>query len=116
MEPTIYHNPRCAKSRETLRIIEESGYAPHIVEYLKETPGVEELDRLCTLLGVEPVDIVRRGESRLEEIGVSTQDQLSRAAWLEILAQNPILIQRPIVVMGEKAVIGRPPENVREIL
>lgn len=116
MEPVIYHNPRCAKSRATLSLIEESGHSPRIIEYLKEPPSRDELDRLCTMLGIEPVDLVRWKEVRLKELGVSKRDKRSRSEWLSILSENPILIERPIVVVGNKAVLGRPPENVKAIL
>lgn len=116
MEPIIYHNPRCAKSRATLRLIEERGHSPKVVEYLKNPPTAGELDRLCTLLGLEPVDLVRSKEGRLKELGISVTDARSRSEWLAILTENPILIERPIVVVGNRAVLGRPPENVEAIL
>lgn len=116
MKPVIYHNPRCAKSRAALRLIEEHGHTPRIVKYLDEPPTPEELDRLCTMLEIEPVDLVRSKERRLKELGVSTEDDRSRAEWLSILSENPILIERPIVVVGDRAIIGRPPERVQEIL
>ncbi|MGA7305475.1 MAG: arsenate reductase (glutaredoxin) [Rhodothermales bacterium] len=116
MEPTIYHNPRCAKSRETLRLIEQAGRSPRIIEYLKDAPSTEELDQICQMLGVEPVELIRAKEKRLGEIGVSVKDKRSREEWLAILSENPILIERPIVVFGERAVLGRPPENVKAIL
>jgi len=116
MEPIIYHNPRCTKSRETLRLIERSGRSPRIVEYLKQPPTVEELDRLCRLLDMEPVQLVRSKEKRLKEIGATVRDKRPREEWLRILSENPILIERPIVVVGDRAVLGRPPENVEAIL
>lgn len=116
MNPIIYHNPRCAKSRETLRLIERSGQRPRIVQYLKEPPAPEELDRLCRLLRMEPVELIRSKEKRLKEIGVTVKDERPREEWLRILSENPILIERPIVVVGDRAVLGRPPENVKKIL
>jgi len=116
MNPIIFHNPRCRKSRETLALIEQAGYDPTIVEYLKEPPTAEDLDRICRLLDAEPVALVRTGEPRLKELGISVRDDLTRSEWLDILASNPILIQRPIVIMGDRAVVGRPPENVASIL
>lgn len=116
MDPTIYHNPRCTKSRQTLGLIEESGRSPRIVEYLKEPPTAGELDRLCRLLGMEPVELVRWKEKRVKELGITSKDRRSRDEWLAILSENPILIERPIVVAGDRAVLGRPPENVKAIL
>jgi arsenate reductase len=116
MEPVIYHNPRCTKSRETLQLLRDSGHSPRIVEYLKQPPSVEELDQVCRMLGMEPVDLVRRREKTLKEIGVSVKDERTRDEWLAILSEHPILIERPIVVVGKKAVLGRPPESVKSLL
>lgn len=116
MNPTIFHNPRCRKSRETLALIEQAGYEPTVVEYLKEPPSAKELDRICVLLGMEPVELVRTGEPRLKDLGISVRDDLTRDEWLDILSSNPILIQRPIVVVGDRAVVGRPPANVESLL
>jgi arsenate reductase len=116
MESFIYHNPRCSKSRQTLKIVEEAGTQLKVIEYLKEPPSAKELERLCTMLGVEPNDLIRWRESRLKEIGVTKRDRRSRSEWLTILSENPILIERPIVVVDGKAILGRPPSNVLEIL
>jgi len=112
----IYHNPRCSKSRSTLALIEESGSVPDVIEYLKTPPSAGELATLCKKLKVGPKDIIRAKESLFKELGLSLKDELSDSEWFEILAANPKLIERPIVVKGTKAVIGRPPENVLEIL
>ena len=114
MAITLYHNPRCAKSRDTLAIIEEHGIEPAIIEYLKTPPTKEELRAILKKLGMKAEQIVRKGEPVFKEkvAGKSlTDDQ-----WLDVLAKNPILIERPIVVRGAAAVIGRPPERVRELL
>ncbi len=116
MSTRIYHNPRCSKSRQTLSIIEETGEDVDIIEYLQDGPSLEELDELCTLLGAEPLEIMRTHEERFKELGLSKKDERSREDWLQLMIENPILIERPIVVRGEKAVLGRPPENVFEIL
>ncbi len=111
---TIYHNPRCTKSRATLAIIEESGIEPAIIEYLKAPPTKEALRAILKKLGMKAEQIVRKGEPVFKEkfAGKSlTDDQ-----WLDALAKNPILIERPVVVRGAKAIIGRPPEKVRELL
>jgi arsenate reductase (glutaredoxin) len=112
----LYHNPRCSKSRATNRILEDQGVAYEVIEYLKDTPSPAELDELCKKLGVEPQQIIRNKEKRFKELGLSVKDPLSRNQWLKILSDNPILIERPIFVMGDKAVIGRPPENVLDLL
>lgn len=113
---TIYHNPRCSKSRSTLKRIEEHGLTPTIIEYLKTPPTIAELDMLCTALGGEPTDMVRFNEPQAKDLGLKKEDTRLRADWLEILAEHPRLLERPIVLRGEKAVIGRPPENVNELL
>ena len=110
---TIYHNPRCGKSRETLKLLEDCGEEFEIVEYLKNPPSKERLKEISTLLGLEPVDFVRKKETLFQE-KYANQD-LSEDDWLTVLSTNPILIERPIVVKGDKAVIGRPPENVKEL-
>lgn len=110
----IYHNPRCTKSRQTLKLLRERGVEPEVVEYFKTPPSADELDRLLTLLGKEPQEIVRKGESVYKEQFKGRE--LSREDWLAAIAENPILLERPIVVRGERAVLGRPPENVEELL
>jgi arsenate reductase len=112
----IYHNPRCSKSRRTLALLKENGVDPDVVEYLKEVPGVNELEAICAKLGKAPLEWTRMGESVFKELGLSKKDERSQGEWLRILARNPILIERPIVVCEGKAVLGRPPENVLELL
>ncbi|MCX2742297.1 arsenate reductase (glutaredoxin) [Mangrovivirga sp. M17] len=110
----IYHNPRCAKSRDTLKIIKEKGVEPEIVEYLKETPSKEELKEVINMLGVSPQEIIRKGEADYKE-NFKGKD-LSDEEWIDAMVEYPKLIERPIVIKGDKAVIGRPPENVNELL
>jgi arsenate reductase len=112
---TIYHNPRCSKSRQTLGLIEAAGIAPEVVLYLDTPPSVAELDRLVRALGVAPQDIVRQGEDLYKELGLAKK-ALSRQEWLQTLHDHPQLIERPIVIAGDKAVLGRPPENVQALL
>ena len=112
----MYHNPRCSKSRQTLERIRTAGVEPRIVDYLKTPLDVAELDRICAMLGCEPTQIIRKKEARFRELGLSLDDKKSRAEWLKILAANPVLIERPIVVKGRRAVMGRPPENVDKLL
>jgi arsenate reductase len=112
---TIYHNPRCSKSRQALALIQEGGSEPRVVKYLDTPPDAATLDRLLTQLGLEPQAIMRTGEDRYAELGLAGK-QLSRADAIRVLVENPILIERPIVVVGDRAVVARPPERVRELL
>ncbi len=110
----IYHNPRCSKSRQTLQIITDAGIEPEIVEYLKDTPTAEELAEIISKLGIKPYELLRKGEVDFKELFKGRE--LSDAKWINIMVKYPKLIERPIVVKGEKAVLGRPPENVNELL
>jgi len=113
MSATIYHNPRCTKSRIALALIRERGIDPTIVEYLKSPPSESELRKILAKLGKSPKEIVRRKEAK--ESGINP-DTLSNTALINAMIRNPIIIERPIVVNGAKAVLGRPPENVLTIL
>jgi arsenate reductase len=110
---TIYHNPRCSKSRATLGLLEERGVEPKIVEYLKSPPSKKELKDIVDKLGLRPEDLVRKGEDvyKTKYAGRTLTD----AQWLDAMIEDPILIERPIVVSGSRAVIGRPPENVEKL-
>ncbi|MCR4379223.1 MAG: arsenate reductase (glutaredoxin) [Rhodospirillales bacterium] len=110
---TIYHNPRCSKSRQTLELIRERGVEPHVVEYLDTPPSAAELKAILQKLGKSAAAIVRRKEAQEEGIDV---DALSEVALIEALAAHPRAIERPIVVKGKHARLGRPPESVLEIL
>lgn len=112
---TIYHNPRCSKSRETLKLLQEEGVEPEVIEYLKDPPSVSELEEILKKLGAEPEAIVRKKEAAFKDLGLD-KGLPERKKLLSILHENPVLIERPIVVKGKKAVIGRPPENARELL
>ena len=112
---TIYHNPRCSKSRKALAFIrDEAGL--EVVRYLETPPTADELDRICRLLGVEPTALLRTKDRRFEELELSVDDDRSREEWLGLIAENPTLLERPIVVKGQRAVIGRPPERVLDLL
>ena len=111
----IYHNPRCSKSRQTLALLEENNVTPQVVEYLKTPLTAVELKELVNKLNVSVRDIIRHKESEFKDNGLDNQE-LSEEQIYEILAQVPKLVERPIVVSGEKAVIGRPPENVLSLL
>lgn len=112
-EVTIYHNPKCSKSRETLKLIEDKGVAPKVVEYLKTPPSTEELTRILALLGKAPRDILRKKEAA--EAGIDAA-ALSDAQLIAAMVANPAVIERPIVLANGKAALGRPPESVLEIL
>jgi arsenate reductase (glutaredoxin) len=111
---TIYHNPRCSKSRATLALIQASGIEPRIVEYLKTPPDAAELKAIVRKLGVAAESLIRKGEEayKLKYAGKT----LSEAEWIEAMTREPVLIERPIVVRGARAIIGRPPENVGALL
>lgn len=110
----IYHNPRCQKSRQALRIIEESGSEVEVIEYLKTPPDVIEIRDLVEKLGVPVTYIIRRGEKIFKE--QYKDKEIDDDEWYAILAEHPILIERPIVIKGDEAVVGRPPENVEQLL
>lgn len=114
-EYTIYHNPRCSKSRQTLAILQEKGIEPEIVLYLETPPRAEELDILVTKLGIQPRDLLRKGEDEYKQLGLKNPD-LDETDILDAMARHPKLIERPIVVKGNKAILGRPPENVLDLI
>ena len=109
---TIYHNPRCSKSRQTLALLRERNVEPEIIEYLKNPPSERELKNIAHKLGIPPAEMVRKKEARALKLS-NTDDS---AQWLARMTHNPQIIERPIVVCGERARIGRPPENVLELL
>ncbi len=111
---TLFHNPRCSKSRAALVLLQEKGVEPRIVEYLKTPPSKGELAQLMKKLAMKPEALVRKGEEIYKSRYAAKA--LSDAQWLEALAENPILIERPIAIKGERAVLGRPPERVLELL
>ncbi len=115
MSVTIWHNPRCSKSRQTLALIEEKGVTPDIVLYLDNSPSTSELAAVLKKLKMEPRDLMRKGESVYKEKDLDNPD-LSTTQLVAAMAANPILIERPIVIKGDKAALGRPPENVLKIL
>ena len=112
---TIYHNPRCGKSRQTLSLIQEAGQEPQIIEYLKPPPTATELDSLLKKLKMEPRELMRKGEDVYRELKLA-EKELSRDEAIELMIAHPKLIERPIVVKGRQAVLGRPPENVNALL
>ncbi|HSN23785.1 MAG TPA: arsenate reductase (glutaredoxin) [Methylomicrobium sp.] len=115
MSIKIYHNPRCSKSRETLQLLRDRGIEPEIVEYLKTPPSEQELDAILQKLGMEPRDLMRKKEAPYDENDLLAPS-LDRQTLIQAMVRFPILIERPIVVNGDKAAIGRPPEKVLAIL
>lgn len=113
--PTIYHNPRCSKSRQTLSLIQEQGIEPEIVLYLETPPSAETIAKLLKKLGIPARQLLRRGEQEYKDHNLA-DTSLSEQQLIEAMASHPKLIERPIVVNGQRAVLGRPPESVLEIL
>ena len=112
---TIYHNPRCSKSRQTLQLLREQGVEPDIIEYLKTPPDESTLASILDQLGISAHELTRTGESLYKELGLD-QDSPDEAQMLRLLVENPKLIERPIVVTSRGSAIGRPPENVLKLL
>ncbi|MGB0721419.1 MAG: arsenate reductase (glutaredoxin) [Gammaproteobacteria bacterium] len=114
-DTVILHNPRCSKSRSTLKILDEQGADYEIVEYLKTPPDAARIEQILELLALEPRDLMRKGEQEYKDLGLADAS-LGRDALIAAMAANPKLIERPIVIRDGKAVIGRPPERVLELL
>ena len=115
MSVTIYHNPRCTKSRQTLELLCRQGFEPNIIEYLKNPPGKSELTRILALLGLGPRELIRKKEAAYKDNGLDSPS-LSDEQLVDALIAHPRLIERPIVLANGKATIGRPPENVLDII
>lgn len=112
---TIYHNPRCSKSRQTLQLLNEKGVEPDVVEYLKDAPDEQALRAIIKKLGIRPIELVRKKEQPYKDLGLADK-QDDDDAIIAAMVAHPVLIERPIVVKGGKAKIGRPPEDVLTIL
>lgn len=115
MTAKIYHNPRCSKSRQTLQLLHDNQVEAEIVEYLKVPPSIAELTELLSLLGLSPRELMRKKEAEYKASGADNP-ALSNDELIALMVANPKLIERPIVVKDGKAIIGRPPENVLEII
>ncbi|VAW43890.1 Uncharacterized protein YfgD, not an arsenate reductase [hydrothermal vent metagenome] len=114
---TIYHNPSCSKSRSSLDILQnQEDLEIEEVRYLEQTPSKETLKTLCASMSISPFEIIRTGEALFKELGLSKIDQKTDDEWLEILVSHPKLIERPIIQIGDKVVLGRPPEKILTIL
>ena len=114
-KPVIYHNPNCSKSRATLQILENHQCSPQIVEYLESPPDAQELKRIIGLLGITARELLRTTEPVYRDANLD-DDSLSDDDIIEAICEYPALLQRPIVVLGDRAIIGRPPEKVLEII
>jgi len=111
---TIWHNPRCKKSRETLKIIEDAGHIPHVRKYLQDPPSERELASVLKQLEIQPKDLIRTNEKVYKE--EFKGKEFSDHEWISIMIHNPKLIERPVVTHNGKSIIGRPPENVKTLL
>ncbi|WP_394561030.1 arsenate reductase (glutaredoxin) [Aquipseudomonas alcaligenes] len=112
---TLYHNPRCSKSRGALELLEARGLAPNVVRYLETPPSADELRELLTKLGIGARELLRTGEDEYKELNLADAS-LSDEQLIAAMASHPKLIERPILIAGNRAVIGRPPEKVLELL
>lgn len=115
MTVTIWHNPRCSKSRQTLDLLKSKGVEPTVREYLKEPPSKAEVEKLVALVGGDPRLLIRDGEAEFKALKLKKAD-LTKAEIVNAIAEHPVLLQRPIVVKGAHAAIGRPPEAVLPLL
>tara|TARA_B100000745_G_scaffold46726_1_gene28109 strand:+ start:739 stop:1086 length:348 start_codon:yes stop_codon:yes gene_type:complete len=115
MTVTIYHNPRCSKSRQTLALLIDNGIKPKIVEYLNRPPTQKELSRILRLLNLAPRDLMRKKESEYKSMGLDNLN-LDDSSLIAAMISHPILMERPIVTTENNAAIGRPPENVLSII
>jgi len=115
MSVTLYHNPKCSKSRQTLELLQQNGITPTIIEYLKTPPTAEMLKKILVQLGLAPRDLLRKKESIYAECKLDNPS-LSDDALIDFMIKHPILIERPIVLANGKAALGRPPEQVLDIL
>lgn len=113
MEATIWHNPRCRKSRETLQLLQDRGVDLKIVEYLKTPPDASEIKSTLQLLELEPAELMRKGEKIYKELALASVDDADQL--IAAMAAHPILIERPVVITEKGAAIGRPPENVMRL-
>lgn len=114
MTTTIWHNPRCSKSRLTLALLEEQGTEPVVKLYLEDAPSLAELELVVGQLGMSPWELLRRGEKIFRELGLTKES--GDHALISAMSQHPILIERPVVIHGASAALGRPPENVLSLL
>lgn len=115
MSVIIYHNPQCSKSRQAKALLEEHGVEPEVVEYLKGSLSAEKISEVIAMLDLSPRDVMRKGEQAYKDLGLKDKNR-SDEELIQAIVDHPILLERPIVVSGGKAVIGRPPENVLDLI
>jgi arsenate reductase len=115
MAVKIWHNPRCSKSRRALQLIRDRQIEPQVIEYLKTPPSAEELEDVLQKLGMEPRELMRKKEALYEELFLD-DPSLTRKHLIQAMVENPTLIERPVVLRGNRAVLGRPPEDVLKVL
>ena len=111
----IYHNPRCSKSRQALALLEENSIETEIILYLQYPPSAQEILTICSMLSIEPKQLIRSKEKKINELKLDLNDSKTDLEWCQLMSDNPILIERPIVTHGKKARIGRPPENILQL-
>ncbi len=116
MSAKIYHNPRCSKSRQTLQLLEDNHIHSEIIKYLETPLSEDELREILNLLGKKPQEVIRFKDPAAKALGISAKDKRSEEAWIVLMAENPAIIERPIVIIDNKAALGRPPEDVLEII
>jgi arsenate reductase len=116
MSVSMYHNPKCSKCRATLALLQEKGIEPELIHYLETAPTAAALADVLKKLGKGPKAIIRFNEELAKELGISPTDARPDAEWIQIISENPKLLERPIVINGDRAAIGRPPEQVLAIL
>ena len=115
MSTKIYHNPRCSKSRQTLELLHDKGIETEVIEYLNTPPDIETINKILNGLGMEPRELMRKGQDEYKALGLDNEN-LSRDDLINAMIENPILIERPIVITDKGIAIGRPIENVKKIL
>ena len=115
MSTKIYHNPRCSKSRQTLQLLQDNNVEAEVIEYLKTPPDAATLEKILTALEMEPRDLIRKGQDEYKILGLDDKS-LSRETLIKAMIENPILIERPIVITDKGIALGRPPENVKKVL
>jgi arsenate reductase len=112
----LYHNPRCSKSRQAKSLLDDRGLHYETIEYLNQPPSEQELASILTALKKSPLELMRTGEALFKELGLSKTDDRPDEEWIRIMVENPKLIERPIVVNGKKVALGRPPEDILNVL
>ena len=115
-ENTLYHNPNCSKSRAALELINQKNLNVKVREYLNNPPTKEELEFICEYLKISPIKIIRTNEKLFNELEFSTNDNLTNDQWFSIISNHPILMERPILIYNQKVAIGRPIENILNII